>query len=532
MRLRVGVTFLVFCLTALVVLVACNEQTPGTASTSANTGSGGIAVAEGPVTDPLRIDSGYISGTLAGEPEAPVHIYRGIPYAAPPAGDLRWKPPQPVQPWSGIRECTEYGFASPQIWDNPIDPVPMEKDDNCLTLNVLTPAKKTSEKLPVFVWLHGGGLSTGHANTPLFNSVRMAEQGVVIVTVNHRLNVIGLLTHPELSAESSQGVSGNYLILDLIAALQWVQRNIAAFGGDPNNVTIAGESGGGTKVQCLMASPLAKGLFQRAVIQSGSLVRGTVATLEESYKLGEEFLTKLGVKTVAEARQLPWKDLIQAQNEMARERAIASGAWDRMKDIPEGARLGMFYPFNIVVDGYVLTDNPAKIIAEGKHNPVPLLIACNQGELTGPSVLTLPGLTKGAQTLLQGNINAGVKQNYAALFDLVPSEWKALGGVCGHGVELQYVFGALDLPTEWPVLIPIIFGPNPPAGVAGHPKITDADWQAAERTMRMWVQFMRSGDPSVEEVAAWPAWEPETDHYAYVGNSSVEVKSGYSQIEK
>jgi len=248
------------------------------------------------LVDPIKVDGGYISGTMVGEPGKAVRVYRGVPYAASPVGDLRWKPPQPVEPWSGIREATVFSSMCPQqkaSW------VPGTISEDCLYLNVFTPAKKTSEQLPVMVWFHGGGFAVGSANQLPYVWPSLPQHGVVMVGVNHRLGPIGLLAHPALTAESANGVSGNYLFLDLIAALQWVQTNIAAFGGDPNNVTIFGESGGGGKADALMASPLAKGLFQRAILESGANservgVRG-VLTLKEAEALGEQLVAKLGI---------------------------------------------------------------------------------------------------------------------------------------------------------------------------------------------------------------------------------------------
>jgi len=229
-------------------------------------------------SDPIKIDTGYISGALIGNAGKEVHIYRGIPYAAPPVGDLRWKPPQPAASWQGIRQTTAFGKSCSQdlsqyfaaIKSLPASWIEAQLSEDCLYLNVLAPAKKASDTLPVMVYLHGGGYTMGTGNEPLVNGPLLPQNGVVLVSVNMRLNAIGLLAHPLLSRESPNGVSGNYMFLDMIAALKWVQRNIAGFGGNPKNVTIFGQSGGGFKVGCLVASPLAKGLFQRAICQSGA----------------------------------------------------------------------------------------------------------------------------------------------------------------------------------------------------------------------------------------------------------------------
>ena len=187
--------------------------------------------------DPVKTEDGYVSGTVIGEPGKEVRIYRGIPYATPPVGDLRWRPPQPTASWTGIRECTAFSEIAPQsmiIDSGFIGSMPQSED--CLYLNVLTPAKNTADRQPVMVWLHGGGYDMGNGNDSLINAARLPQHGVVIVNVNMRLNVVGLMAHPLISQESPDGVSGNYLFLDMIAALKWVQKNIAAFGGDPGKI--------------------------------------------------------------------------------------------------------------------------------------------------------------------------------------------------------------------------------------------------------------------------------------------------------
>ncbi|GAJ11312.1 unnamed protein product, partial [marine sediment metagenome] len=249
---------------------------------------------------------------------------------APPVGDLRWKPPQPVTPWSETLQCTEFKPIAPQstLGDLPPFPQLFPSSEDCLHLNVLTPAKKTTDKLPVMVWMHGGGYQLGSASDPLGNTPRLPQHGVVLVNVNMRLNAIGLLSHPLLSRESPKGVSGNYMLWDMLAALQWVQKNIAAFGGDPENVTIFGESGGGAKVANLMASPLAKGLFHRAICESGTSVGLFMPgkPLKELEAMGERFFARLGVDKekdpLAAARALPWERVVEADSALIRELAM------------------------------------------------------------------------------------------------------------------------------------------------------------------------------------------------------------------
>jgi para-nitrobenzyl esterase len=465
--------------------------------------------------DPIKTEDGYISGKVRGEPGKEVHIYRGIPYAAPPVGDLRWKPPQPTASWSGIRECTRYSVQPAQFPDVnvPEEAQKIPSSEDCLYLNILTPAKKPTDKLPVMVWFHGGGLRYGNGNWGLYNSHELSRHGVVLVTVNGRLGVLGLLAHPLLSQESPKGVSGNYLFLDLIAALKWVKKNISAFGGDPDNVTIFGESGGGTKVISLMASPLAKGLFHRAICQSGgSTVRPL--SLKEMEKFGEKLFAKLGVSKepdpLAETRALSWEKIIEV---------------DQALNVEMGEQFVFMGPWNIAVDGWFMPDTPANIFKTGNQNAVPLITLANLGELTGPGYVVAPQLIPGYVNLLSGENEAKVK-GYAGIFDQVPGNWRQEGGVSAHAMEMHFVFGVVDKAEPWYSLHFLYSrgGAKSPA-----PLITDAERKVSEAMMAMWTNFAKTGDPSVEGLVAWPAWEQATDQYLYIAEP-LQVKSGFSFI--
>ncbi len=467
--------------------------------------------------DPLKIDSGYISGTAVGEPGKEVHVYRGIPYAAPPIGDLRWKPPQPVTPWAETLQCTEFKPIVPQanLGDLPPFPQILPWSEDCLYLNILTPAKKTTDKLPVMVWLHGGGYQLGSGSDPLTNSPRLPQYGIVLVNVNMRLNTLGLLAHPLLSEESAKGVSGNYLFLDMLAALQWVQKNIAAFGGDPKNVTIFGESGGGVKVANLMASPLAKGLFQRALCESGTSIKAfsTSKPLKELEAMGEKFLAKLGINKekdpLAAARALPWEKIIETDNTLTKELAMLG---------PEGL-------WDAGVDGWFLADTPANIFKAGQQNDVPLMVCANLGEVTGPGVLVFPFLIPGYVDMLSSVSRAGQK-GYAALFDHVPAGWKREGCISTHAMELGYVFGDWDNTAgNWPILY---FLAMESGAKSPDPGLTDIDRKVSEEMMSMWTQFARTGDPNVKGLINWPVYDT-TDRYLYIAEP-LAVKSGFSKI--
>ncbi len=469
------------------------------------------------LTDPVRIDTGYISGAIIGEKGKEVRIYRGIPYAAPPVGDLRWKPPQPAAPWQGIRECIEFGKSSPQLPTMNIDLSDMPQSEDCLYLNVLTPAKEASDNLPVMVWLHGGSYNIESGSNPIVNSPKLPQKGVVLVTINMRLGPFGLLAHPLLSKESPRGVSGNYMFLDMISALEWVQRNIAAFGGNPKNVTIIGRSGGGEKVSCLIASPMARGLFQRGILQSGIVARyghpGVI--MKDLESTGEKFFARLGVDKDADplksARALPAAKIMETEASLLSKNPIKSiaGLWDA------------------AIDQQFLTDFPEKIFSAGRQNPVPVIVGANLGELkAGPGILS--PMIREYVNMLNGVNKAGQK-GYAYIFDQVPGKWKQEGCVSFHGLDLVYVFSASPEPDS-PIakaasLMAIMAG----AKTSAIPEFNDSDRRVSENMMAMLTQFARSGDPNVKGLVTWPAYDSATNQYLYIADP-LQVKSGYSKV--
>jgi len=462
--------------------------------------------------DPIKIDTGYISGTIIGDLGKEVRIYRGIPYAAPPVGDLRWKRPQRADSWSGIRECTVFGNISPQPMP-PADVVDMRQSEDCLYLNVLTPAKSASDNLPVMVWMHGGGYYTGSGSMPPLGLPRLPQNGVVLVTVNMRLGPIGLLAHPLLSKESHEGISGNYMFFDMIAALEWVQRNIAVFGGDAENVTIFGESGGGAKVHCLMASPLARGLFHRAILESGAadgFLPGV--PLKDMEAIGEKLFAKLGVNSET--------DPLQAA------RTLTSGEILEAEVILE-EELETEVPWDSVVDGLFLTDTPANILRTGKQNPASVITCANLGELTGPGSILMPSIIPDYVKILNA-VNKTGQKGYACIFDHVPSRWKQEGCVSFHALEVSYVFGDWDNSTGWWQWLSNFLSRESGAK-SPDPGLTDVDRKVSENMMAMWAQFARTGDPNVEGLISWPAFNSKTDEYLFIAEP-LQVKSGFSKI--
>jgi hypothetical protein len=307
--------------------------------------------------EPVKIESGMVQGTI----EDGLYVYRGIPYAAPPLGDLRWRAPQTAPKWQGVLAANAFGRAC--IQSNPaIVNLPAPSED-CLYLNIWTPIKHAEKRLPVMVWIHGGGFIAGATAEQLYHGEHIAKKGVIVVTIGYRLGILGFLAHPDLNAENDRHVSGNYGLLDMIAALRWVQRNISAFGGDPKRVTIFGESAGGIAVSMLCASPLAKELFHGAISQSGGSfgpVRAgggpgeNVQSLADGERAGETWALKAGVSNLSEMRRLPPDKLVTA-----------------------GPGGGVAWP---IMDGWIVPDDQYKLYQAGRYNDTPTLVGYNSDE--------------------------------------------------------------------------------------------------------------------------------------------------------
>ena len=322
------------------------------------------------------VETGQVRGVACGWPS--ITAYYGIPYAAPPVGPLRWRPPQPAAPWKGVRDCARPSARCPQLgvgkgsfYEREFYPVEEEMDEDCLYLNVWTPAQSPEEKLPVIFWVHGGAFMTGYGHSAHFDGEHFAQQGVILVTINYRLNIFGWMTHPELSAESEHRSSGNYGLLDQIFALEWTRRNIAAFGGDPDNITIAGQSAGAMSVQALLTTPLTRGMVRQAIMQSGG---GPTALPDMRFPAlqGAEArtdLSLLGVSSIPEARKLPWQELL--------------ARWAKSMPSPGLTRTP-------VVDGWVLPASLEEMTAREDYRHVPCLIGytAREGVVPAPNYQT------------------------------------------------------------------------------------------------------------------------------------------------
>ncbi len=485
------------------------------------------------IVDPIKTDAGYVSGTmidvvkrcwidyanrltgiptcspiLLGEVGKAVRIYRGIPYAAPPVADLRWKAPQPVTPWEGIRESTDFTPMAPQpfpasFFYGSIPESGMSED--CLYLNVVTPAQHKHDRLPVLVWFHGGGINSGTNSTDDvykylgaeggWNTAPLPNHGVVLVTVQHRVGAIGYMAHPALTAESPHHASGNYGQLDLIASLQWVRKNIAAFGGDPHNVTIFGQSGGGSKTNWLMASPLATGLFQKAKCESGFSTSGTPLATSEQYgvnlaaKLG---ITDTGAAGLAALRAKSWQDIVTA--------AFTPGSG---------------YSDVFTVDGYSLTDTIGNIFAAGKSHDVPYIVGYAGAEIgasnpaRGQLLLTMSKLRK--------------SPIYTYVYTQVPDGWKSEGVYAWHGSDVAAEFGDENV-------LDLFLGALLPATLPLDPGITEKDYWVSEFMMSMLAEFAETGNPSVRRMGVyWPAYKDPQQYYLDIGYRPL-VKPGYAGL--
>lgn len=349
----------------------------------------------------LNVEGSYplvqiANGTLEGRNESGVYTFKGIPFAAAPTGTLRWREPQPVESWSGVRKADKFG---PRAMQRPIfGDMNFRSDgmsEDCLYLNVWTPAQTSTERLPVLVYFYGGGLLAGDGSEPRYDGESMARNGVVTVTVNYRLNIFGFFAHPELTRESPKQASGNYGLLDQYAALKWVQENIAFFGGDPEQVTVAGESAGSFSVSAQMASPLSRELFQKAIGESGSLLGNRpIASLEEAENKGRAFGEAIQKKSLAELRSIPADELLEA---------TAKPEWTS---------------FPVTIDGYFFTKSPLAVFEAGEQAQTPLLVGWNSEEMNYRALL-------GSNEPTLANFKKTVQQTFGEYADQVLEAYNA-----------------------------------------------------------------------------------------------------------
>jgi para-nitrobenzyl esterase len=350
-----------------------------------------MCVAAEPLGDnQVRVTTGILQGVR--DPSSGVRSFKGIPFAQPPVGELRWKPPLPPKNWEDVRKADKFGPRAMQravFGDMAFRSDGMSED--CLYLNVWTPATSSNDRLPVLVYFYGGGFTAGDGSEGRYDGHSMAQRGIVAVTVNYRLNVFGFMAHPELSKESPHHASGNYGLLDQSAALAWVQKNISAFGGNPDHVTIAGESAGSVSVSAHMASPLSKGSFAKAIGESGSLL-GTLtpAPLTQAEQMGLKFATNNGLNSLADLRAMPSDKLLELTGK-------PGSPW-----------------FSLAVDGYFFPEDPVKVFSAGNQAKVPLLVGWNSEEMNyrmilGPAEPTVENFEKAVKRLYTNNWELALK---------------------------------------------------------------------------------------------------------------------------
>jgi len=478
----------------------------------------------------VRTESGPVSGTSSDG----IRAYLGIPYAAPPTGDLRWRPPVPAQPWQGTRPATAYGPACPQVVqsDRSAEGQPGNMSEDCLYLNVWTPALSPDEKRPVMVFIHGGSFLQGAGSIPLYNGTSLAKKGVVLVNLNYRLGPLGFLAHPALANESLKNSSGNYGLQDQAAALQWVKKNIAGFGGDPDRITIFGESAGATSVLVHLAANDTRGLYRQAIVESGPLwtngsALNIISSKAEAEQYGIEYAKSLGYEGPDAIRNMRSLD-----------------AWTLVNATPDPA--SAFWKvhtlrFKPTVDGLLIREDPEKIFFEKRQNPVPLIIGTNTNEdstlaaNTGmnvtqyntyirsrfgeyaPEVLKkYPATTTEEVQQQMGRIMTDVDFSAAAKFvagsqsQLNPNTYlyrfsyvmlpdSSLGAF--HGEELFFVFRPSSIVPD-------------PAGA-----------RVSDMMMDTWVRFAKNGDPAGGNVT-WPQYTREKGQYLDIGINPV-VNMGY-----
>jgi para-nitrobenzyl esterase len=464
----------------------------------------GLGFAQQPA--PVKIDGGLIQGMYENE----LTVYKGIPFAAPPVGELRWRPPQPAAEWKGVRKAIKFAPGPIQVQD-----LPFGKSEDCLYLNIWSPAKSVNDRIPVLVWIHGGGFAAGAASEQLFYGDKLAKKGVILVCIAYRVGQLGFLALPELSAESPNHVSGNYGLLDMIAGLKWIKNNIMAFGGDPEKVTIFGESAGGIAVSMLCASPLAKGLFSGAISESGgSFGPSRVKTfpgenmkhLKDAETTGTEFMKNTGASSLAELRKIDAEKL------------------------PGGRGLGMAWPN---IDGYVIPDDQYKLYAAHKYNDVPVLIGYNSDEgLTFSRVKTPEEYYKAVRDRY-GKFADDLIKAYPAGENSVPKTardldrdaafgwhtwiWARLQSQGGKSKVFYYYFDQhQDYPDDSPMAdngsahgmeIPYVFqNLDNSIPMLRNIPITKADQDISEAMSTYWTNFAKYGDPNGKEVPVWPAF--------------------------
>lgn len=470
------------------------------------------------VTSTVDVQQGRLSGNAADANG--VINFKGIPFAAPPVGDLRWREPQPALSWNGTRDATQFGancYEASSNANTSTVPVSTQSED-CLFLNVWTSARTSTDKLPVMVWFHGGGFEIGNVTEAELDGAKLAARGVVTVTINYRLGVLGFLAHPDLDAESSGHSSGMYGMQDMLASLKWLQANVAQFGGDPNNITIMGESAGSHAVGMLMSSSLAKGLFNKAIGESGAFWEnnhGALDSHQTAQQRGVALENRMGVSSIAALRAMSALQLSQS---------------NAPYDDPTTAAQTSFSPS---LDGYVLTENPYVSFMNGHQSDVPLLAGYNgaEGVIFASSGLphdTVADYTNAAQTEFgaanmpdflslypAGSVAEASNSSVVLAGDQIISQqtwsWLGLQSRTGHAPAYGYNFFFVSGYTPVPIHtseVPYVFGNLVSEPVFGGKQAAagSADYALSDQMQRYWTNFARSGNPNADGLPNWPSY--------------------------
>jgi para-nitrobenzyl esterase len=480
-----------------------------------------VLLAGSPATaQPVGTAAGPVKGTTT--TDGKIRIFKGIPYAAAPVGEHRWKEPKPAPAWQGVRDATEFGAQCVQ--GQLFDDIRFSRaaSEDCLNLNIWTPAASANDRLPVMVWIHGGGFQVGAGPEPRHDGEAFARKGVVLVTINYRLGVFGFFSHPQLTRESSHKTSGNYGLLDQIAALRWVKANIATFGGNPSNVTIFGESAGSISVSMLMGSPLAAGLFHRAIGESGAYFTGASANvlhrLEAAEEQGAKFASSIGAASLADLRGKPSEELLAAAKAPLR-----------------------FWPS---IDGFVLRESAYETFAAGRQAHVPLLAGWNADE--SRASVTLKPEKPTAQSFADDVLKRFGAQADAILAAYRPaSDADAIESAAslasdtfiGHStwkwIEMQAATGgapvyrySFDRKIPVPANHTMMGRPATSADIGARhageiqyvfgtlASVPDVTWEPSDKALSdamtsYWANFAKKGDPNGEGLPVWPKYDPK-----------------------
>jgi para-nitrobenzyl esterase len=450
----------------------------------------------------LQIESGLISGIKS--ETSGVIAYKGIPFAAPPVGTLRWKAPQPVSPWQGVKKCENFGPSPMQPKPVPfmvytpeflIPEKPISED--CLYLNVWTKARM-GEKKPVFVWIYGGGFTSGGTAVPIYDGEALANKGILFVSVNYRVGVFGFLAHPDLSKESPEHASGDYGLLDQMAALRWIKKNISAFGGDADNITIAGQSAGSMSVNCLIASPVAVGLFKNAISESGSMLTTDAVPLSAAEHQGLELARSVHAASLDDLRKIPAEDLMKFP--------------------------ARYWP---IVDGYVLPESVSDIFKKGKENNVPVIIGWNADESFVNGFKNKDEFKKEAWTkygeeakeflkYYPANTDAEatrsqIKMSRDMIFALSGFKWAGLQSA-QHKAPVYVYYFARKLPATAEYVKWGAFHTGEVAYVMDNLKFLHRPWENEDHQLAglmsaYWVHFISGSNPNGGELPEWPEYD-------------------------